>query len=55
MSVGVLLDCFLSDFRWYRKRKGGTWYNVILRPYPWVEMWVRQPLYFEKVARVEQY
>ena len=51
-----LLDSFLSGYRWYRKLRGGTWWKVCPRPYPWIVMWVRNPpLYHEHLEGREDY
>jgi hypothetical protein len=50
-----MLDALLSDFRWYRRWRGGVWYKVVPRPDPYIEVWVRGPLLWEHVYEIEIY
>lgn len=50
------IDIFLSDCRWYRKIRGGVWYQI--RPIPLqdsITPWVRQPIEGETVIGTEIY
>lgn len=59
MSYGIayLFGYFwLRDMAWYRRWKGGTWYLVTPRPFPYITHWQqREPIFIEHVGAVERY
>lgn len=40
----ILFFIIFSNFKWYRKLKGGTWYKYFLRPIPYIHLWTRDEL-----------
>lgn len=57
MTNKEITKCILlGRFKWYRKRKGGTWTLVKAFPYYWIN---REPFDFEfklgEVFKVERY
>lgn len=51
-----ILDCLLSNYQWYRKHCKGTWYYVIPRPYPYMDIWSQyKPSYWEHLCRIEEW
>jgi hypothetical protein len=49
-------DILLSDYRWYRKLRGGVWFQIRVIPLQGcLTPWVRQPLGFETVIDMEIY
>ena len=54
------LDAFLSDFKWYRRKRGGTWYYVYCPDLEGgfqgsVHMWVRKVDNSSVVEKQESY
>jgi hypothetical protein len=49
------VEYLFNRFKWYRKRKGGKWYYVIPRPYPYIELWVQNPKYWEHICYTEEW
>lgn len=50
------LDMLCADFFWYRKLRGGVWYQVrVLLLQDCFLAWVRKPLEFETVITMEIY
>lgn len=45
----------LDQYRWYRKLRGGPWYNITPYPFPYMHFWQRNPpiSWLEKVNAVE--
>ena len=39
----MLGDLFLSDLKWWRKKRGGTWFKILHNLHPQVETWRRHP------------
>lgn len=40
-----IIKLILSDFKWYRKKKGGTWYLITFPDPNAVIVWVQIPPY----------
>lgn len=62
MLIGLILMACATPFaldlprwRWYRRLSGGTWYWVTPLPFPYITIWTRDPLPFERVMTVERY
>lgn len=49
----LLIDHFLTRWHWYRRLRGGIWFHVTPRPFPYMELWTRAPISVEHVNRVE--
>lgn len=46
----------MNKYQWYRKKMGGNWYHIIVRPYPYMDMWVRtKPFLWEKLISIENW
>jgi hypothetical protein len=54
-----LLDLFFSDFKWYRRRSGGTWYYINTHSDAGFQgslfIWVREPGPNDKIVKKETY
>jgi len=56
-----MLDYFLSEFKWYRKRRGGRWYKVrvVAHESGWtdgnIEYWTRTVKVGEEIIKTENY
>lgn len=56
-----MLEFWLSEFKWYRKKKGGIWYKVSKTAHGsgWtdqtVEYWVREVKEGETIIKTEKY
>lgn len=33
---------YLIKFKWYRKRKGGTWHKIWVYQFPYMSYWVQE-------------
>jgi hypothetical protein len=55
--VSKMLDLLFSNYRWYRKLRGGHWIQVRLRPIPYMTGWFRntEPSEVEIVEATEDY
>ena len=45
----------LSEFRWYRRWRGGRWYRVRTDMHPQMEFWVRNDPGSDEVIDYEDY
>ena len=48
-------DFLFSNFRWYRRLRGGVWYNVTPLLEWYVTSWVRKPFGNERINEIEDY
>jgi hypothetical protein len=53
-------ECILSNFKWYRKKKGGTWYKIYDGSSDFglagdTYSWVQKPLGNVTILKQEQY
>jgi hypothetical protein len=45
-----------SSWRLYRRWRGGVWYHVLPRPYPYIHFWTQdEPLWIEHVLEKESW
>ncbi len=44
-----------SRYRWFRRLRRGVWYAVTPRAYPYIHIWVREPLVGEHVDATERW
>jgi hypothetical protein len=53
-----ILKLILSDLKWYRRKRGGTWYLMAF-PHPnSVAIWINihpHPSYYKMMLKVEKY
>lgn len=48
-----MIEHFMSYWGWYRQRRGGLWFYVYPRPFPYMRFWTRRPYELEIIIRME--
>lgn len=49
------IECELCKLKSYRRHKGGTWYRVFPKPYPYMSYWTDRKLSNEVELEIEIY